>query len=109
MEFALLLPLVAMVLLAVVQAGMLVRDQVAVVHAAREAVRAAALDPDPRRAQLAATRVLEDAKVEVAERGSVGQPVRVRVTYRAPTELPLVGPLIPDPMLRANAVMRVER
>lgn len=107
-EFALLLPLVLAVLLGIVQAGLVVRDQVAVVHAAREAARAAAVDPDPRRAVAAARRVLAGARVEVHDRGPVGEPVRVTVAYRSPTDLPLVGPFVPDPVLRAEAVMRVE-
>lgn len=108
-EFALLLPLVVAALLAVVQAGLVVRDQVAVVHAAREAARAAAVDPDPRRAVTAAREVLDEAEVEVGRRGQVGEQVRVRVAYRSPTDLPVVGPLVPDPVLSAEAVMRVER
>ena len=44
-EVALLLPFVALLLLAVVQVGLVARDQVLVVHAAREAARAAAVDP----------------------------------------------------------------
>ena len=44
-EVALLLPLLATMLLAVVQVGLVVRDQVLVTHAAREAARAAAVDP----------------------------------------------------------------
>lgn len=108
-EFALLLPLVLLLLMAIVQAGLVVRDQVAVVHAAREAARAAAVDPDPRRAVHAGRRVVEGAAVEVAERGPVGTPVEVRVEYRSRTRVPLVGPLVPDPTLTATAVMRVER
>lgn len=108
-EFALLLPLVLLLLMAVVQAGLLVRDQVAVVHAAREAARAASVDPDPRRALFAGRRVIEGADVEVVERGPVGDPVEVRVSYRAPTDVPLVGALVPEPVLTATAVMRVER
>ena len=49
MELALVLPLVVALLLAVVQVGLIVRDQVLVVHAAREAAREAAVDPDPAR------------------------------------------------------------
>ena len=33
----------------------------------------------------------------------------MRVSYRSPTTLPLVGPLLPDPVLVAGAAMRVER
>ena len=42
-----ILPVLATLLLAVVRAGLVVRDQTLVTHAAREAVRAAAVDPDP--------------------------------------------------------------
>ena len=41
-----MLPLVVFGLLAILQVGLVVRDQVAVVHAAREAARAASVDPD---------------------------------------------------------------
>ena len=53
-ELALVLPLVVALLLAVVQVGLIVRDQVLVVHAAREAAREAAVDPDPAAALRAA-------------------------------------------------------
>jgi Flp pilus assembly protein TadG len=42
-EFALVLPLLAALLLVLVQVGLLVRDQVLVIHAAREAVRQVAV------------------------------------------------------------------
>jgi hypothetical protein len=48
------LPLVAVLLLSIVQAAVLARDQILVTHAAREAVRAAAVDPDPAAARRAA-------------------------------------------------------
>ena len=43
-EFALILPLVVLLILAVLQTALVVRDYVATVHAAREAVRAASVD-----------------------------------------------------------------
>jgi hypothetical protein len=108
-EFALVLPFVVMLALAILQVGLLVRDHLAVVHAAREAARAASVDPDPSRARRVAHRTLPDATVHVGERGGVGEPVEVEVSYQAKTNLPLVGPLFPDPVFHATAVMRVER
>lgn len=108
-ELALLIPLVFMGLMAVVQTALVARDQIAVVHAAREAARAASVDPDPARASAAAREVLGGADVEVGRRPRVGEQLRVSVRYRSRTDLPLVGPLFPDPVLRAAAVMRVER
>ena len=42
-------------------------------------------------------------------RPKVGEPIAVTVAYRSVTDLPLVGVLFPDPVLRARAEMRVER
>jgi hypothetical protein len=108
-EFALILPILVLALLAVVQVALVVRDHIAVVHAAREAARAASVDPDPSRAVRAARRTLPGARVHVGRRGRVGEPITVVVTYRSSTELPLVGPLFPDPTLRSRVVMRVEK
>jgi hypothetical protein len=108
-EFALMLPLVVFAALAIIQIGLLVRDHLAVVHAAREAVREASVNPDPSSAVQAAHRTLPRADVDVSPRPSVGGPITVEVRYRAATDVPLVGVLFPDPVLRSRAVMRVER
>jgi Flp pilus assembly protein TadG len=112
-ELALVLPLVVMLLLAVVQLGLLVRDQILVVHAAREAAREAAVDPAPdapRRAAAASSTLAESRmSVTTTGRGAAGSRVRVEVAYRAPTAVPLLGSALGDLTLRASATMRVER
>jgi Flp pilus assembly protein TadG len=108
-ELALLLPVVVMLVLAVIQTALVVRDRLAVEHAAREAVRVASVDTDAAHAVAAARGVLPGAKVAVGARGRVGDPIDVTVTYRSVTALPLVGPLFPDPVLHARASMRLER
>ena len=108
-ELAVVLPVVLLLVLALIQAALVLRDDLAVAGAAREAVRAASLDPDPARAERAAAAVLPGATVHSEPRPAVGELVRVRVSYRSPTTLPLVGPLLPDPVLVARAAMRVER
>lgn len=112
-ELALVLPLVMIILLAVVQLGLLVRDQILVVHAAREAVREAAVDPAadaPRRAAVASSTLAEGRlTVTTTGRGAVGSRVRVDVAYRAATGVPLLGAAVGDLTLRASATMRVER
>lgn len=111
-EAALVLPLVVMMLLAVVQVGIVVRAQVLVTHAAREAARAAAVDADPgaaARAARAATS-LDANRIGVTVRGrdGPGSRVEVDVTYDVPTDLPLIGALIPDVTVHGEATMRVE-
>ena len=112
-ELALVLPLVAGLLLLVVQVGLLARDQILVVHAAREAARAAAVDPDPdaasRAASASGTLLAHRTSVRVLARDGPGGQVRVVVRYLAPTALPLVGSLLGDVPLEGAATMRVEQ
>lgn len=112
-ELALVLPLVIVVLLAVVQVALIVRDQILVVHAAREAAREAAVDPaadaPARAARDSSTLAGSRLTVTSSGRGAAGSRVRVDVAYRAPTEVPVVGAALGDVTLRASATMRVER
>jgi Flp pilus assembly protein TadG len=108
-ELAVIFPAVLLLALVLVQAALVLRDQLALTSAAREAARAASLDPDPGRAERAAAAVLPGASVSSEPRPAVGELVRVRVSYRSTTAVPLVGPLLPDPVLVARAAMRVER
>ena len=110
-ELALCLPVVAVLLLLVVQAGVVVSDQVAVVQAAREAARRASVDPDPDAAQRAALggRMVPGRTAVTLERVA-GRPdlARVTVRHRGVTDVPIVGRLIPDVELSASAVMAIE-
>ena len=108
-ELAVVLPVVLLLALTLIQAALVLRDDLAVANAAREAARAASLDPDPARAERAAAAVLPGATVSSGPRPPVGELVHVRVTYRSTTDLPVVGPLLPDPLLEARVAMRVER
>lgn len=113
MELALVLPLVAVLLLVLVQVGLVVRDQVLVVHAAREAAREAAVDAAPGAARDAAlaSSDLDPARlsVTVSGRGAAGSRVKVTTRYGPPTALPLVGAAVSRVQLEATATMRVER
>ncbi|CAN5734100.1 hypothetical protein BH20ACT1_BH20ACT1_10520 [soil metagenome] len=112
-ELALVLPLVAVLALMLVQVALVVRDQVLVIHAAREAARAAAVSPESDAAGEAARAgaSLEPSRLEidVSGRGQPGSRVQVELRYISPTEVPLVGPLVGDVTLSGSAAMRVER
>ena len=107
-ELALVLPLVFGLLMLLFQVALVARDEILVVHAARDAAREASVSRDPVRVVAAARRDLPGANVRIVRRGRVGEPVEVAVTYVARTALPLVGALVPDLTLHAGAVMRVE-
>ncbi|MCX6519999.1 MAG: pilus assembly protein [Actinobacteria bacterium] len=110
-ELALCLPVVLLVLLGVVQVAVVVRDELLVQHAAREAARAASVAAAARpAASTAAGRVLSGARlaavgIEVAVAGDV---VRVQVSALTRTDVPLIGGLLGDVAHRATAVMTLE-
>src|SRR5262249_2603274 len=108
-EFALVLPLFFALLALLLQIALVARDEVMVVHAARAAVREASVTSDTGRIEAAASHALPGATARGVRRRRVGQPAGADVEYVAPTDLPLVGALLPDLTLRASAVMNVER
>lgn len=111
-ELVLVLPVVVLALLLVIQVGLIARAQVLVVNAAREGARAAAVDgTDAARGEVSRSPGIQDERVQVAtsvEPGQTADLIRVRVRYRVPTDVPLVGPLIDDPVLSGEVVMRSE-
>ncbi len=108
-ESALLIPFVALLLLALVQVGLLVHARVMVTHAAREGVRVAAVggsDDEIREAvAVAGDLALHRLRVEIARESGT---VTVQVSYTDPTSVPLVGSMIHDVELVARARMRIE-
>jgi Flp pilus assembly protein TadG len=109
-ELALGLPVVCIGVLLVLQLALVGRDAVLVTHAAREAARAAAVDPSgpaARAGALASTTALDPHRLDVRLRRSGGR-VAAEVRYRSVTGLPVVGPLLPDPELRAEVTMLEE-
>jgi hypothetical protein len=108
-ELALVLPLVLALALVVVQVGLVGRDAVRLTHAARSATRAASvgLDDDSVRRAASEGSGLASSRLTVVI-ARAGDWVTVRVTYRCPTDVPLVGTIAPAVVLRDQLTMRVE-
>jgi Flp pilus assembly protein TadG len=98
-EFALVLPLVLIVVLGLVQVGLLVRDRLLIEAAARAGARTAALQSDDGEARIAALQAAPGldpslVMVDVARVGARGAPVTVAITYLDVVRVPLVGWLV---------------
>lgn len=111
-EFAIILPLVLVVLIASVELIGVTRLQLEVVHAAREGARQAATSPNVEHAVAAVRAALppgasERARVSVERPHAVGAAARVAVTVSHRFAAALFGGLAMD--VTARAVMRVER
>lgn len=107
-ELALVLPLVFGMLMLLFQVALVARDEILVVHAARDAAREATVTGDAARVTAAARRNVPGATVRIVRRGRAGESVAVVVTYTSRTDLPLIGALLPDLTLHGSSVMRVE-
>jgi Flp pilus assembly protein TadG len=108
-ELALIMPLLILLILAIVQIGVLVHTRVLVTHAAREAVREAAVGASGSAvaAAAAASGPLAADRLAVSV-STTGGRVEVGVHYDAPTDVFLVGPLLRDVGFDASATMRRE-
>jgi Flp pilus assembly protein TadG len=113
-EFALVLPLLLILLLATLEVALLVKDQLVMQGAARAGAREAAVTTDDaavRRAVIDAAPGIDEGLVEVAvARGSpASDEVTVRVSYRDPVVVPALGWLFPPSVgIGGTAVMRQE-
>ena len=113
-EFALVLPLILMLAMALVQVALLAKDQLVVTGAARAGARQAAVSTDDaavRQAVVDEAVSLDPSRLEVAvERlGGIGTAASVSVRHQAPIVVSLVRWLFDgDVPLSATASMRQE-
>jgi len=108
-ELALVLPLLVVLLLAIVQVGLVVRDEVLVIHAARSAAREAALGSGPRQVAAAAQAAsgLRPERLQVRS-ATFGREVAVTVSYRSVAIVPIVNRLMPDVRLEETCRLALE-
>lgn len=112
-ELALCLPVVIFVVVAVIEVGLIVADQVRLWHAAREAARQAVVDDHTDAAIDAARRAgFDSLDVTVDPESNYrqqGEPLTVTVVYDRPGAIPLIGRLFEHIELQSTATMRIER
>lgn len=106
-ELALCLPLLCVLLLGVVQVAVVVRDQLAVQLAAREAARAAAVSADSGGAAAAGHAAVALAPLDVRIERTTNE-VTATASYVDHTDVPLIGALLPDVRISATATMQFE-
>jgi Flp pilus assembly protein TadG len=113
-EFALVLPLVLLLLLALVQIGVLAHDRLVLTQASRAGAREAAVDPSLATVDAAVRGAAvgldgDRLRVEVDRAGARGSPVTVSLTYEAPIAATLAGWLFPESVtMQVSATMRQE-
>jgi uncharacterized protein (UPF0333 family) len=108
LELALCVPLVLMFILLFVQVAVVVRDQLAVQAAARDGARAASAAAGTSAAATRAARTVTALQPLAVTAVQSQQAVTVTVRYVQRTNVPIIGPLLPDLTLTATATMVLE-
>ena len=113
LELALALPVLALLLAALVEVGLVVADQARLWHAAREGARIAAVDPDTADVRAAAERPgLSPLEVDVTPEAHLrrqGDPVTVELRYVPRSRVRLFDAVLDRVELHATGVMRIEQ
>lgn len=109
-ELACILPIVVLCILLAVQAGVVMRDRLLVVHAARAAGRAVIVDPTASAAATALRRQgppVDHASVSLRGSPRAGEVVTVVVRMRA-TQVPIVGRVVASTVLEEHLAVLIE-
>lgn len=108
-EVALLIPVVVVLALLVVQAGLAVRDRLVVLQAVRVAARAVMVEPSRSSAAAAVAASGAPDRVSVSVSGALVPGEMVTVTAAMPaTAVPLVGRVVTGDRVSERLVVRIE-
>ncbi|TET15824.1 MAG: pilus assembly protein [Actinobacteria bacterium] len=112
-EFALILPILIILVFGIVQFGIAFNNYITITHAAREGARIAAVDlNNPDLENIIIERAFpvqiteDDIVISTPEGTNIGDPVEVEITYNISITIPLVGSW--DIPLKNKAIMRLE-
>ena len=112
-EFALILPILIILVFGIVEFGIAFNNYIALTHAAREGARIAAVDlNNPDLKNIIIERAFpvqiteDDIVISTPEGTNIGDPVEVEITYNISITIPLVGSW--DIPLKNKAIMRLE-
>ena len=107
-ELAITLPVVVLLALVVLQVAVIGRDQLALWHAVRVAVRSAAVSLEPAADAEVAAQVATTLRPLQVTTDADDEWVRVALQHTSRTRIAVVGGLVPDVTLHAHATMRRE-
>jgi len=112
-EFALILPILIILVFGIVEFGIAFNNYITITHAAREGARIAAVDlnnPDLKNIIIERAYPVpitpDDITISTPEGTDIGDPVEVEITYNISITIPLVGSW--DIPLKNKAIMRLE-
>ena len=108
-EFALVIPVIAIFLLLIVQVGLVVEKKILVTNSSREAARILSVENNSERAVAKAQEILKDANVSISRPSTQGEYLTVTVSKVVKSNMPILGVIFPDVTVSSKTSMRIEK
>ena len=108
-EFALIIPVVAIFLMLILQVGLVVRQKILVTNSSREAARILSVENDFGKATMKAKETVNDAKVIISRPANQGEYLTVTIKDVVKSKMPILGVIFPDISVTSKTTMRVEK
>jgi Flp pilus assembly protein TadG len=108
-EFALIIPVVAIFLMLILQVGLVVRQKILVTNSSREAARILSVENDFGKATMKAKETVNDAKVIISRPANQGEYLTVTIKDVVKSKIPILGVIFPDISVTSKTTMRVEK
>jgi len=116
-EFALVLPIILIVILVIVQSGIIVNAQLVITHAAREGARDGSVTNNNSKIVNSirnSTRILDhdmlNISIDPSSGRKIGDYLTVSIEYKPPIVIPIIKSFFPNNIcLRSSATMRIEK
>ncbi len=116
-EFALVLPIILIVILVIVQSGIIVNAQLVITHAAREGVRDGSVTNNNskiinsiRNSARTLDHDMLNISIDPSSGRKIGDYLTVSIEYKPPIVIPIIKSFFPSNIrLRSSATMRIEK
>lgn len=108
-EFALLIPVLAIFLLLIVQVAVVVRGYVLVANASRSAARELSVNENQAYARSVAQQNAPGSTVEISRPSKSGEYLSVTVNKKIESPIPVLGVMFPELTVSSSTSMRVEK
>ena len=108
-EFALIIPVVAIFLMLILQVGLVVRQKILVTNSSREAARILSVENDFGKATMKAKETVNGAEVIISRPANQGEYLTVTIKDVVKSKMPILGVIFPDISVTSKTTMRVEK
>ncbi len=108
-EFALIIPVIAIFLMLILQVGVVVKQKILVTNSSREAARILSVENDFGKATMKAKETVNGAEVIISRPANQGEYLTVTIKDVVKSKMPILGVIFPDISVTSKTTMRVEK